>query len=378
MMGGRHVMRWIPCREGLLAMLSAATIGGCAGEDSPVRHDLPPGGPPLPSFAEAMALPLQVRAADALTALRSLDTTDLSVRQKAVRNCMLDRFQGPDDATSALGDSSAAWPDRLVLAFRRYWRRSVLDPPDDAERRAGEREAALLHDIRRIVPGADGGRAATLDEMEPYVLKRLAEVGLHARMGITPPLRELLIWAGQDSRVERVNLPSGAEEVTVELMQDFRSSGWAHYATCGRSSAGGWVGDDRLFAVRDRYDLNSEDYRVSYLAHEAQHFRDRRLFGPQALAPWRMEYRAKLVELILADSTRSRLLRNFLADRSGEESLPHSHANDVLARALAEALALPDSSSDAERLLDADPGLVSGAAARLLEEDTKSLRVSNE
>ena len=320
------------------------------------------------AYAALMLLPMQRRSAEAVEGLRALDETALSEGQARIRACMLERFGSEAAESPAAG--AAAWPDSLVAAYQRYWRRALLASPGSGEEAAARRE---LFDETRALAGDAGESARSLDALEPHLLARLEEHGLHAQLGVTPPLRELMIWRTQTSRRERVDIPSGTEEVVVELMSDFVSRGWSHYATCGRSSAGGWVGTDRLFAMADRYDLDSEEYRVSYLAHEAQHFRDQREFaGSDSLVSWRLEYRAKLAQLAMGDSTRAANLRTFLADRSGDPSFPHSYANARVIEDL-EAALLPGGTRSAEALLDL-PGIrVREAAIRLVEEDSRAL-----
>src|SRR4029077_9164441 len=63
----------------------------------------------------------------------------------------------------------------------------------------------------------------------------------------------------------------------------------------------GWATAMTLYAVRSAYDIESESFRVSYLAHEAQHFADYGRF-PKLARPER-EYRAKLTELAEAQAT---------------------------------------------------------------------------
>lgn len=77
--------------------------------------------------------------------------------------------------------------------------------------------------------------------------------------------------------------------------------------------------------VAAAWDRASEDYRVSLLAHEAQHFRDKRLYPK--LASTDLEYRAKLVELALADETQGALLDRFAAEAKRERALPHPFAS---------------------------------------------------
>jgi len=153
-------------------------------------------------------------------------------------------------------------------------------------------------------------------------------------------------------------------------MDDFASLGWAGFATCDRHYSGGWTKPDRLYAVRSAYDLASENFRVSYLAHEAQHFSDNHRF-PELERQEELEYRAKLVELALGTATIYDLLDNFAGNTSNDVSVPHSFANGQVVRDLSERLYPGAAGVPAWR--EASIERINGAAADLLREDTARL-----
>ena len=148
---------------------------------------------------------------------------------------------------------------------------------------------------------------ATLDALEPAITRLIHAAGSHGLLGVTSPLRELMLWRTETETRYDVELPEGRQPVTVVFMDDFASLGWAGFATCDRHHTGGWTKPDRLYAVRSAYDTGSENFRVSYLAHEAQHFFDNHRF-PRLERQDLLEYRAKLAELAEADSTVYELL----------------------------------------------------------------------
>jgi len=90
----------------------------------------------------------------------------------------------------------------------------------------------------------------------------------------------------------KFNLLDEELKVKVVLMTDFATLGWEEYATLGTYYPGGWATDDALYCVKDAYDLNSETFLVSYLAHESRHFSDYKLFDKK-LSGAELEYRAK-------------------------------------------------------------------------------------
>ena len=163
----------------------------------------------------------------------------------------------------------------------------------------------------------------------------------------------------------QVALPEKQQNVKVELLDGFLSLGWSDYATCSRAATGGWTTDDALFAVVPRYEsLDGEEFRVTFLGHEAQHFADKAQF--KDLQSWELEYRAKLTELAEAEQTRPKVLGKFIMDQGDDPKSPHSYANRRLLTGLVTRLGV----ADANALASADPAKLRAAALAMLHDDT--------
>lgn len=170
-----------------------------------------------------------------------------------------------------------------------------------------------VYDDQRLKEIAD----STKDEIE----KR----GYFGLYGMTRPHLELMIWKKQKNKTYKVKLHDGVQKVEVVMMDDFKSLGWAAYATFGKSFTGGWATKEKLFCVKPAYNLKSEKYKVSYLKHEARHFADYKVF-PKLKQP-ELEYRAKLTELIYADKTLYDLIEKFKTNGENSRVSPHAYAN---------------------------------------------------
>jgi hypothetical protein len=250
----------------------------------------------------------------------------------------------------------------VLGAYREYWLRALLSGEP-----AAAHEGWLLERLNRLVSEAGGASAATLDDLEPALDAIIGARGYHVLLGVTSPLRELMLWRTETEERYDVPLPEGVQPVTVMFMDDFASLGWAGFATCGRSHSGGWTRPDRLYAVRSAYDVGSEEFRVSYLAHEAQHFADNRRY-PDLDRQDELEYRAKLTELAAARGTLYDLLDGFARNVSEDRGVPHSYANGRVVRGLAARLFADSAAAPAWRT--APPERINEAARRLLREDT--------
>lgn len=292
----------------------------------------------------------------ALAQLRALPTQSLTERQRQVVGCMLERFgePAPDPLASpapVLPPASAA----VLAAYRRYWSVMLMRRADKAQA-----EEALRQALSRQT-GLDSPELEAQAEAARVLVER---EGLHALGGVTAPLHELMIWRKQTSRAETVLLPEESIEVSVSLLDDFVSYGWLGHATCDLTHTGGWATPEGLMVVSTSWDFTSEDFRISLLAHEAQHFADYRRYPKLAAAD--LEYRAKLVELTLAETTQHKLLEAFAAQAQPDRASPHAYASHWLLSRLGDRLATHD--------LQAVPGSQLRAAAQaLLRQHTQSL-----
>lgn len=340
-----------------LALPAILTLSACA----TVRSD-----PAVPSSSararaaaeDASSAALQADAGRALERLRSVPAAEFQGADAGFRACMLERFGGDAPAASpAVGGD--AFAGQVLTAYRAYWWRSLTHP----ERREAE-EAGLLRALQGLL-GATGGQAS-LDDLEGPLTARLEGAGLHVLLGLTSPLRELMLWSAERVERRQVALPDGAFQARVLFLERFESLGWGDWATCGRHGAGGWADAETLYVVRPRYRrIDDEHFQVSFLAHETQHLADRRRLP--GLEAWEMEYRAKLTELALADATREELLGSFAQNQGDDREIPHSYADRQVLADLRTRLGLPPGSDLAQV-----PGAVLREAAQaVLRDDTR-------
>lgn len=305
------------------------------------------------SIASGKALQGDSRAA--LDNLRAVPDGQFNARDLKVRNCMIARF----DAGSAIepASDSDSFTDQAIVAYRTYWHAALTDP--GAKDAAEARLESSLRDLLGLPPDTEWSA------IEAALQQRFAADGVHALMGRTPPLLELMVWKSETSDVRQVQLPEGTHPAKVKILDDFPSLGWSAFATCDRSFTGGWVGSEAVHAVRPGWkSLTDENFLVSFLAHETQHFADKEKFGD--IESWELEYRAKLAELALADETLPRLLRNFASNQGQDQAIPHSYANWL---ALAHLRALLDVPS-VDGLDAVESARIKSAAENLLRRDS--------
>jgi hypothetical protein len=356
----RRSRRW----PTVLLLVGVASAGCRERGGDPAAGDA---APPAASAAdagmrEALSFALQAQGTRALERLRSLDSAELSPRYRPTHACMLGRLSREDSVPVAVADPFIAG---ALADYREYWLRALM-----SESPAAANETRLLTALNARVQAVGGKTAPDLDALEPTLEGLIRRRGHHALLGVTSPLRELMLWKTEAGRRYDVGLPEGNQPVQVVFMDDFTSLGWAGFATCDRHHTGGWTRPDRLYAVGSAYDTTSENFRVSYLAHEAQHFADNRRF-PRIARQEELEYRAKLVELAVGRESVHELLDAFAGNVSADTNVPHSYANGRVVRDMASRLGLADAET---RWREVEPARINSAAAELLLADSDRLK----
>jgi len=311
---------------------------------------------PADTIGQARGAALQADAKRALQLLSGLEPSVLSDKDRTFVNCMRARFGSDAPQRRA----ARGFADRVLAIYEAYWHAALIRPAD-----RGIEEERLNSALRKLL------RAPRTVDLDSLLQRRLEAQGIHSLEGRTGFLRELMLWGSEKEIATSVALPEGRYPVKVFYLDAFRSFGWSHYATCGRAATGGWTTDKGLYVVVPRYEsLSGEEFRVSFLGHEAQHFADKARF--KNLKPWELEYRAKLVELTLADTTRAKILDKFLGDQGDDPAEPHSYANRKLVTELVKRLQL----RDPKDLYDVDLNRLQSAARAVLSEDSHNLEAS--
>lgn len=295
----------------------------------------------------ALGAVLQADGPAARRLLDSLAPDGLSAGQSDMRACILQRL----DPTSPPIEREAGAPFAMKAldAYRLYWRDAVQGP----EARAAAEQALTLR-LAELLARPDLTDAAVVGAQ---VVDRIRSEGFHVLgNGRTGLLLDIFIWSKQQTRDITVALPEGAHATRVFLMDDFQSEGWSDWLSCGRTGTGGWAKPEGLYAIASAYpSLENETFAVNFLAHETQHFADNAAWP--GLPGHELEYRAKLTELALAQTTLNTTLDAFAANQGDNPADAHSHANKRVLGAMRTKLGLaPDAdlkAASAEALREA-------------------------
>jgi hypothetical protein len=303
----------------------------------------------------------------ALTLLQPVDTTSLSAEDLALKTRFEKRFKFATDQSDYL-ESRPSPITPLLKVYRDYWRMSLLEHTNKYDTSFGVQVASFLG---TEYPAAQGS-ITNEDSIDVYLKKYIETSGLHTTgFGRTGQFLDLLVWRSQKDTTYTFSLLGEQTEAPVVFMDSFVTLGWEEYATLGRAYPGGWATHDALYCVKKAYDLTSEEFLVSYLAHESRHFADYKLFPKLQSAD--LEYRAKLTELCMADTTLSKSIAFFIQNANYDSENGHSIANYCVIRDLSRVLFDSDFERDTSKWQALPVEKIHAGASQVLAANTKAL-----
>ncbi|MBI5373450.1 MAG: hypothetical protein HZA79_15610 [Sphingobacteriales bacterium] len=306
---------------------------------------------------------------DAGSALRLLaeESRNLSQQDSAFKARFESRFKEATDNSGYLASKKSPI-NGLLGIFHAYWRMSLLDYP-------GNYDSVLLNNLLGFLQtNYSPGRQLVFnnDSLDRYLGQYIQSLGLHTTgLGKTGRLYDLLVWGSERDTTYSFTLNREKTSSRVILMDQFVTLGWEEYATMDKYYPGGWATDTALYCVKKGYDLNSEAFLISYLAHESRHFADYKLFPKLSGAD--LEYRAKLTELSMAKETLFKILSMFINNANSKSNNSHSIANFCVVRDLSGQLFKADFEADLAKWKKIRIRKVNKAAHKLLRSNTKQL-----
>lgn len=320
-------------------------------------------------YPKIYAFCLDANVKPVLSLIENDSTQKLSAKDAKFKTDFLNRFKFTKDK-SVYTEEKASDINKLLSVFRSYWRKSLLD-------------AAKSHDLELITDIKDfltteyppvKGIVLNDDSLSTYVKRYLSNKGLHTTDGIgkTGRLIDLLVWENEKDTTFTFILRKEKISARVILMKNFRTLGWEEYATLGRYYPGGWTTNNALYCVEQAYDLKSETFLISYLAHESRHFADYKLF-PNLSSP-DLEYRAKLTELSLARKMLYKLIAFFISNANYNSDNGHSIANYSAIRDLSRLLFHVEFEKDLNQWNKISIKKINSTAYKILQTNTKLLK----
>ena len=319
-------------------------------------------------YQKFYALCLDGDVKSALALLESGENTKPSANDQQIKEKFEKRFKYAKDESDYLEARKSPVTPLLTL-YRDYWRESLLAYSNKYDSSFTKQVAAFP-----MEQYPEANQAITSeDSIDVYLKKYIESFSLHTTgFGKTGRYFDLLVWRTQKDTTYSFTLNGEQTSVRVVFMDNFITLGWEEYATFGRSTPGGWATKDALYCVKKAYDIKSEDFLVSYLAHESRHFADFKLFPKLQSAD--LEYRAKLTELSLAKKTLFKIIESFIQNANYDSENGHSIADYCVIRDLSQSLFQVYFEKDISKWQGLSIEKIHTSASELLRANTRALQ----
>lgn len=263
--------------------------------------------------------------------------------------------------------------------YREYWRVELMKPLPDSRT-----DSTLYNNIADYVLSnkltslsKDSLRKNIKDDS---VLKELIEKeGFKVDFKFRNGFQELFIWNKESTKKYEVILPKDTIKTTVVFIESYHINGYDEFATFGNSQVGGWAIKESatLYCNQGAYDLDSEEFDVSYLKHESLHFAD--LNDYPNLSPADLEYRAKVIELMYCtkETIYDRISQFIIEADYTDREHSHPYANYILIKNLSKLILNSDFNSDINQWKKVSVDEINKAASSLYESSENILRKDN-
>lgn len=309
--------------------------------------------------------------ADIRQVLQILDTSKpVSKADIEFKKLFEDRFKYTADKSGYL-DRPDTTLNALNRIYQQYWRKYMLNNQGTYDK---EVEANLLAFF-----SAENnkyhftGKSISVKNLDALCNAYVGFKKMHTTgFGKTGNLFDLLVWKSQVDTTYVISLIGDTAHVNIHLMDDFISLGWEEYATLGKYYPGGWATPEALFCVRKGYDLSSENYMVSYLSHEGQHFVDYKQFPK--LSSNDLEYRAKLIELYLGNTELYEIIKFFIDNAKYDKTNSHPYADYCVIRDMSRSVFHADFENDINKWKQVSKEDIHAAAKNIFILNTDNLK----
>ena len=306
----------------------------------------------------------------ALFLIQQYNPEAFTAKDSMMVNAYLARFGYEQDSSDYLAKRKSAL-DPLLLLYKNYWRKALLAPDENYDSSFTQRLALFLSDTCNSPMST--GETFNDDSINTCLKDYVGSFGYKTTgFSKTGKLYDLLVWKAEQDTIYSFFLHGEKTSAKVIFMDDFVTLGWEEYASLDRLYPGGWATKEALYCVKKAYDLSSESFLISYLAHESRHFSDYKLFPHLQSAD--LEYRAKLTELSMLNDKLYETLSFFLSNAHEGSENGHSFANYCVIRDLSRLLFNSDFEADLEKWKGVGVQKINEASYAVLEENTKKLK----
>lgn len=321
-------------------------------------------------FKRLNAYALQGDVKKILYVLDTLPTNTLSAEQTSIKEKYFHRFRYNDEIIDY--NTKDTMLIALLQLYQSYWKKSLLNNEHIKQYDEQLKDSVTAFLYARNYNDIDTTIQIIPDNFGQHLKNFLKQHNYFSATGKTANLYDLFLWSKESSAIYNEQLPEKKIKTTVVFIEDVITMGWEEYATFGKAYPGGWATKELLYCVRKAYDTSSENFKISYLKHESQHFADYKTYP--RLTGTDLEYRAKFTELAFAQQTLYELIRSFVRNANGEGRNPHAFANFAVIRDVSRSIFGKDFVADTDQWKTIPAKKINNESKKLIKAHSKALK----
>ncbi len=299
--------------------------------------------------------------------IKSLSNPIVNYKYQEFKMKMYARFISDDEIIENTSKNKII--NDISIIYRKYWREELIK-----ENKKNRTDSTLYKNITKYLM-SNKLTVLTLDSLSKTIrndseLKRVIESqGFKVEFKFRNGFQEIFIWNKESTKKYEVILPKETVKTNVVFIESFHINGYDEFATFGDSQVGGWAikKSATLYCNKGTYDLNSENFEVSYLKHESLHFSD--LNNYPNLSSADLEYRSKVIELMYCtkETIYDRISEFVSGANKADRKNSHPYANYVLIQNLSKLLFNSEFNSDINKWEKISVDKINNAAKSLYE-----------
>lgn len=317
---------------------------------------------------------------DVSLTLSRLDSVDkfrnplLNLKYQKLKKKYYHRFLGDTEKTKIFSKNEVV--NDICNFYQDYWKIKMLNTPLNCDSILYDNLSHYLVDNKLTEIPFDSLSKTIKDDSE--LTKVLEKEGFHSRFLLLNGIQDVVIWDKQSKSEYAVDLPESKLVVNVIFIENYVLRGAFDYASFGNYQIGGWASnsDSSLYCNKGAYKIRSENFKYSYLQHEAIHFVD--IPNYPNLESADLEYRAKLIEFMYCtEKTIYKMLYEYILSASNEtRDNAHPYANYHLICQLSQKLFNVDFEGDVSKWKTLTPEEINNASLEIFQSGSELLKAN--
>lgn len=255
----------------------------------------------------------------------------------------------------------------IISLYRNYWAKDFMKSKNDSTNYNNQFVKKMsTYLIEKGLSKKHKDSVLVFNDIKSDLNKAIKQEGVFCQFFFLDEKFDIIIWSKQHEETYTVKTPYETREIPVVFFSNRILKNRRDFIPFGTQKTGGWPNNEEGVIYSGDYDVNSENFKYSFLTHEGNHFFDVEKYPNLTAAD--LEYRSKLIELIYVKIDKNRILKGFLSGASNtNRSHGHAYANFEVIKNLSEIIFKKPFEGNYSKWKEIPVELINETAFKLLE-----------